>query len=93
VTHKIEDDVVTEIVVGCHVADLSPVRALVGLKSFGCDQLNVVGGRVLHDPSTQVVMFHCLVLFSEPLAMAATNNPDQADSHKKLVRHFHLGSR
>jgi hypothetical protein len=28
-----------------------------------------------HDPSTQVVMIHCLVLFSEPLAMAAMNNP------------------
>jgi hypothetical protein len=28
-----------------------------------------------HDPSTQVVMIHCLVLFSEPPAMMAMNNP------------------
>ncbi len=41
VTHKIEGGVVTEIDIGGlatnNVFDISPVRALVGLKSFGCD--------------------------------------------------------
>jgi hypothetical protein len=30
---------------------------------------------VSHDPSTQVVTIHCLVLISEALAIAAMNNP------------------
>lgn len=49
VTHKIESGVVTELGVGQHVVDISPVRALVSLKSFQCDQL--FGGRVLSDLS------------------------------------------
>ncbi len=49
VTHKIESGAVTEFGVGPHVADISPLRALPGLKSFTCDQLG--GGRVLSDLS------------------------------------------
>jgi len=50
-SHKIEDGVVTEIVLACYLADLTPVRALVGLKAILCDQLDVVDGRLLQDLS------------------------------------------
>jgi serine/threonine protein kinase len=49
--HKVEDGVVTEFMVGCYVTDLSPVRALAGLKSFTCNQLDEVRGRMLTDIS------------------------------------------
>lgn len=51
VHHKVDDGVVTELVIGCYVSDLSPVRALVGLKSFTCNQLDEVPGRLLTDIS------------------------------------------
>lgn len=46
---KIEDGVVTEVLLMGDVADLNPVRAFVGLKFLSCDQLD--GGRVLKDIS------------------------------------------
>jgi hypothetical protein len=47
VGHKIENGAVTEFFIGSYVADHSPVRALVGLKLFVCNQAG--GGSVLTD--------------------------------------------
>lgn len=71
-THQIENGVVTAITVWSHVKDISPVRALAGLKSFTCDQLS--GGRVLSDvtplkdlPLTSVALHFTQVADLSPL--------------------------
>jgi hypothetical protein len=51
VNRKIEDGVVTELIVfGGDMTDLSPVRALIGLRSFSCDQKDS-SHRILSDLS------------------------------------------